>query len=161
MKKVKKERTNRRDLAFNNRHREYGYDCPAVDLDLFLEYDNGQPCALIEYKQIFARPLDMGGKTMCALETLATHAGIPSFCVWYWKNPWRFYVVETNQRAESALEDMGLPRGLQTELDFVTLLYALRGRYLSVEIGAELDNVIVGNERMPRMHGLAVPGCVL
>jgi hypothetical protein len=45
---VKKERSGWRDLELSGRHRRWGWDCPAVDLDfLFLEYDKGKAVALV------------------------------------------------------------------------------------------------------------------
>lgn len=158
-KKVKKERNGKRDLALNNRHREYGYDCPAVDLDNFLEYDSGEPAALIEYKFIKAPPVDFGSRTIMALECLATRACIPAFIAWYYKKPWRYWVVAMNSRGASAIVGDNVlssyvpePR-LYTERDFVRFLYQLRDRTLPFDQEAKLDDELTGNEFPPKIKG--------
>ena len=51
---VRQERTGWRDEALSKRHRDWGWDCPAIDIDfLMIEYDKGKSVALVEY----------GGKT--------------------------------------------------------------------------------------------------
>ena len=48
---VKQERTNWRDEALSQRHRQWGWNCPGLDLDfVFLEYDKGRAVAVVEYK---------------------------------------------------------------------------------------------------------------
>ena len=48
---VRAERTGWRDQALSDRHREWGFNCPSVDLDfLMVEYNIGLPVALVEYK---------------------------------------------------------------------------------------------------------------
>ena len=48
---VRQERTNWRDQELSARHRTWGFNCPAVDLDfLMVEYNIGKPVGLIEYK---------------------------------------------------------------------------------------------------------------
>ena len=152
---VRKERTYKRDLSLNNRHRQYGYDCPAVDLDLFLEYDAGEPAALIEYKYIRARPVNLGNRTIHALETLATRAGIPSFLVHYHKDPWRFWVMPMNDRGH-AVVPVTSPK-LLTERQFVDLLYHLRGRTVPFDVAADLDDEILGDEYEPAYRGHLAP----
>jgi hypothetical protein len=50
--KVRRERTEWRDLELSKRHREWGLNCPAVDIDfLMVEYYYGKPVALIDYKR--------------------------------------------------------------------------------------------------------------
>lgn len=150
-KKVRKERSNSRDLALNNRHREYGYDCPAVDMDLFVEYDSGEPAALIEYKFHKVAIVDVGSRTIQALETFATRAGVPAFLVHYHKKPWRFWVLPMNGRAHEVCP-WKEPK-LLTERAFVDLLYHLRGRTVPFDIAAELDDEIIGDEYTPKLKG--------
>ena len=48
---AKAENTFWRDGALSLRHKKWGYDLPALDMDfLMIEYDHGIPVALIEYK---------------------------------------------------------------------------------------------------------------
>jgi len=50
MREVRPERTGWRDLELSKRHRQWGWDCPGIDLDfLFLEYDRGKAVAIVEY----------------------------------------------------------------------------------------------------------------
>ena len=57
---VRRERSGWRDEWISKRHRLWGFDCPAVDIDfLMLEYDRSVPCALIEYKEQHARPVNL------------------------------------------------------------------------------------------------------
>jgi hypothetical protein len=58
MRDVAKERSGWRDLELSQRHRAWGFDVPAVDIDYFLAYDNGKAVALIEYKHERAQPQD-------------------------------------------------------------------------------------------------------
>ena len=52
-----KERTGWRDQALSERHRAWGWDCPALDMDfVMIEYDNGKATALVEYKHEQAAP---------------------------------------------------------------------------------------------------------
>ena len=48
MPEVKKERSGWRDLALSLRHKMWGWDCPAVDLDFFfLNTTRGNPLHLL------------------------------------------------------------------------------------------------------------------
>src|SRR5208283_3075561 len=79
----------------SDRHRQWGYDCPAVDLD-FVTYNRGEPLALIEYKHEMAAQMDLQSmkqqryRPFAVLSKFATKAGIPFFIcrysgdlVWY------------------------------------------------------------------------------
>jgi hypothetical protein len=45
------ERTGWRDESVSRRHRKWGFDCPATDLDfMLLEYNHGAPVAVVDYK---------------------------------------------------------------------------------------------------------------
>lgn len=69
------ERTGWRDEAISARHRRWGYNVPAVDLDFpLIEYDRGVCKAIIDYKHIKAHP--MNGRT---LDTTHTPHISPSF----------------------------------------------------------------------------------
>jgi len=150
-KRVRKERSNRRDLSFNNRHREYGWDCPAVDMDFFIEFNNGLPCAVIEYKFIRAPTVNLGSKTLQAIEVLATRAQIPAFLVWYYKEPWRFWVMPMNHYAHSVVPS-AVPI-LLDERKYVDLLYHLRGLECPFDVAANMHSIIQGDEYPPRLEG--------
>src|ERR1700738_3063583 len=50
-KQVVPEKLGGRDQKISERHRLYGFNCPAVDIDLFLvvEYTGGSPSAIVGY----------------------------------------------------------------------------------------------------------------
>lgn len=121
---VKPERTGWRDLALNDRHRRWGWDCPAVDLDfLFLEYDRGKAIALVEYKHEKAKPQYQTHPTYQAMIDLGTRAGIPVFAARYAGDFSWWKVVPLNQTAKEFLPE----RQTMTEREWVTFLYQLRG----------------------------------
>lgn len=131
------ERTGWRDQALSERHREWGINCPAVDLDfLMVEYDYGKPSAIIEYKNFRARPVSRVHPTIRALSYLATQAKIPFFVVRYMSpkdcSNWKFDVSPINEFAESACEKYLNNKigssGYLIEAEFVSFLYAIRGR---------------------------------
>lgn len=124
IREVTKERTGWRDLALSKRHRQWGWDCPAVDLDfLFLEYDRGKAVALVEYKHEKAAPQYPTHPTYQAMIDLGNRAGVPVFgvrygCAFDW---WR--VTPLNALAKLWCE---VPTTI-TEREWVTLLYRVRG----------------------------------
>lgn len=131
------ERTGWRDMALSNRHREWGYHCPCVDLDfLVVEYNVGEPVALIEYKHERARRPDLQHPTYRAIRTLADVAGLPFAVVYYRKEPWRFLVMPVNDRA------LAFYRGAQTlsERRYVKSLYVLRERVVESHVLDGLDD---------------------
>nr|MBC8360907.1 hypothetical protein [Candidatus Desulfatibia profunda] len=124
MLKVKNERTGWRDLALSERHRKWGWDCPAIDLDfLFLEYDKGQPVAIVEYKHERAAPQYASHPTYQAMINLGTRAGIPVFCARYKSDFSSWIIISLNNYAHSWLPE----RTEMTEREWVTFLYKIRG----------------------------------
>jgi len=128
---VRQERTGWRDEALSQRHRKWGWDCPAVDIDfLMLEYDQGKAKALVEYKHENAKPQDPKHPSYKAMKDLADRAQIPFFAVRYagdfsW---WRVHPL--NDYAHKFL-----PKTCQmTEVGYVTLLYTIRGRPVPGEV---------------------------
>ena len=119
------ERSGWRDLALSERHRRWGWDCPAVDLDfLFLEYDQGHPVAIVEYKNEHARPQWPSHPTYLAMRELGTRAGIPVFGVRYADDFSWWRVSPLNILAKT-----WAPAQVQmTERGWVGLLYTIRGR---------------------------------
>ena len=135
MPQVKKERTGWRDLALNGRHRRWGWDCPMVDIDFFLEFDNGKPCALIEYKADGAQAIDFYGKNIEAQRILADRAEIPFFIVKYNKSFEWFAIRPVNTYARTVLLINSVSQRKRiTEEKYVGFLYALRGRQLPTNI---------------------------
>jgi hypothetical protein len=107
------ERHNKRDAILSLKHRSWGFNVPAVDIDfLMIEYDQSIPKALIEYRHINgAIRVDASIKAIIAL---ADAANIPFFVVQYsyatddgtlWKEatvdtPARFRIICMNALAE-------------------------------------------------------------
>lgn len=124
-KEVKRERTGWRDMELSERHRRWGWDCPAVDLDaLFLEYDMGQPVAIVEYKNENARTQWASHPTYQALINLGNKAGIPVFGVRYATDFSWWRVVALNENARFWLPEVST----MSEYEWVTFLYLIRGR---------------------------------
>lgn len=124
MPNVKRERNGWRDMALSNRHRLWGWDCPAVDLDfLFLEYDRGEPVAIVEYKHENASPQSSAHPTYQAMIRLGDRAGVPVFAVRYEDSFTRWNVVPLTALARNWLAS----RRQMTEREFVAFLYRLRG----------------------------------
>ena len=124
MPEVKQERTGWRDLTLSTRHRRWGWDCPAVDLDfLFLEYDKGRAVALVEYKHKRAMPQFATHPTYQAMIDLGNRAGIPVFACRYDDDFVDWGIVPLNAKATEFLPE----RSVMSEVEWVTFLYRLRG----------------------------------
>lgn len=125
MPQVRPERTGWRDEAISRRHRLYGWDCPAVDIDfLVLEYDAAEPVALVEFKNEHAAFADPRHPSYRALRKLADRAGVPFFGVRYASDFSWFRVLPLNRRALGRLP----AKAVMTEEEWVSFLYRLRGR---------------------------------
>jgi len=133
---VRKERTGWRDLRLNERHRRWGWDCPAVDLDfLFLEYDRGKAVALVEYKHENAAPQYRTHPTYQAMIDLGNRAGIPVLGVRYAEDFSWWRVTALNPKAhEWAPVQVTL-----TEREWVSLLYRIRGYELPANVFEDAD----------------------
>jgi len=130
MKTVKKEQTAWRDERISLRHRQWGYDCPALDIDfLMLEYDRGRAVAVVEYKHEDAQIVRLGHPSIRAITDLADRAGVPAFVVRYADDFSWFYPTPLNDRAR------GICAGGQrlTEHQWVVVLYRCRGRPMPSE----------------------------
>ena len=76
------ERHNRRDDILSAKHRRWGYDVPATDVDFILcEYDRKTPKALIEHRHVNGSV--RFDANMTAIHNLANMAGLPFFIVQY------------------------------------------------------------------------------
>lgn len=120
------ERTGKRDLALSGRHRDWGFDVPAVDIDWFIEYDHAQARGLVEYKHEQAAPADQKDPNHLALADLAgvDRAAVPFFGARYAGDFSWFRVVALNKEARVWLPE----RREMTEDEWVALLYRIRGR---------------------------------
>lgn len=139
---VKGERTGWRDMAISQRHRMWGFNCPAADIDfLLIEYSAGKAKALIEYKHEGARinfeedNVGMHPKSYSALCDLANRANLPFFIIRYAEN-FRFWqVIPYNSYAKVWLAK----EEVMTEKEYVTFLYKLRGSEIPREIYGKLE----------------------
>ena len=124
---VREERTGWRDQRISARHRSWGYDCPALDVDfLMLEYDAGKAVALVEYKHEDAPEIRRSHPSMRAIIDLADRAALPAFVVRYADDFAWWYVIPLNDHARAFRAD----EGFLTEAAWVELLYRCRGRTL-------------------------------
>lgn len=136
---VRPERTGWRDLTLSARHRRWGWDCPAVDLDfLFLEYDNGKAVALVEYKHEQAQPQYRTHPTYQAMIDLGNRAGVPVFGVRYATDFSWWRACPLNEAAKRWLPD---PARL-TEHEWVALLYRIRGRTAPADLFVDPDMAV-------------------
>lgn len=136
---VREEKYGFRDLGLSDRHRKWGWDCPAVDLDfLFLEYDKGKAVALVEYKHENAPPQHATHPTYQAMVDLGTRAGVPVFANRYKGDYSRWKVVPLNDIAKKLLPK----RTEMTEKEWIEFLYHIRG-YEAPEGLFDNDGVII------------------
>lgn len=120
------ERSGWRDENLSRRHREWGVDLPAVDIDcLMVEYDQAKDVAIIEYKHESAQLQDPRHPSYRAIRSLATKAGIPFFAVRYSDKLDSFFITAMNGDAEYLLQ---VKRKGMTEAEYVEFLYWIRGR---------------------------------
>ena len=150
---VRPERTHWRDEKISSRHREWGFNCPMVDIDfLVVEYDLSEPKAIIEYKHEnavidFTKLTTMGMATQSyrALEKLASASNIPFFVVKYNDafSDWR--ITPMNKEANN----IEIKKEYLTESEYVELLYKIRGRPLPEEIKNKIDPMGIVNTETP------------
>lgn len=131
---VRLERTGWRCQAISARHRQWGYNCPAVDLDFMVaEYNHGKPVALIEYKEKHAQMPSFDHPTYKALAALAdgyVDGPIPLILAFYCPEDWWFVSYPIN---EAGNELFGNVAGHKLcEQRFVWRLYKLRKNKLSI-----------------------------
>ena len=123
------ERTHWRDEALSLRHREYGQNLPAVDIDFMLiEYDHAEPKALVEFKNEHAQPVNVSkNPSIAAMAKLANNADIPAFLVRYADDFSWWKVLALNDQAASYLTNN--PQ-IMDEAEWVSILYAVRGKQM-------------------------------
>lgn len=142
MPEVRKERSGWRDLGLSLRHKLWGWNCPANDIDfLMVEYDMAQPVGIVEYKNEHADPqtMNIDHPSMKAIAELANgyRAGIPFFFVRYTDDYHGYFVTPVNARARQWLPT----RTDMTEREWVTLLYHIRGRNVPAEVWRDIADV--------------------
>ena len=130
------ERTGWRDEDISRKHREWGFNCPMVDIDfLVVEYNLGAPVAVVEYKHIAAVTPNIQHPTYRALTALADASSIPFFIAVYGKDPWWFTITPVNTHAQ-ALFDFG---EVLSEYDYVRKLYMMRSIAISEGVLSRLS----------------------
>lgn len=134
------ERTGWRDQEISNRHRRWGFEAQATDLDLLLcEYHLGQPCALIEYKHEKAGWPDLDHPNYVALRRLADEreCPLPFAVVRYWPATWAMHVRSVNDAARRVF---GAEERM-SEREFVERMYALRSATVRANVLSHLSDV--------------------
>lgn len=133
---VRPERTGWRDQEISERHRTWGFNCPAVDLDfLMVEYNAGRPAALVEYKYIKARQPDLNHATYRALTILADSAKLPFIIAFYERGDWWFRTQPVNALALQFCQN----GQIMDEREFVSMLYRIRNVVIEQRILANLN----------------------
>ena len=136
------ERHNRRDEIISAKHRRWGYNVPAVDIDfLLIEYDRAKAQALIEYRHANGHIIQ--DASIKAITDLANRAGVPFFIVRYyyatddgslWKEhtvdtPAFFQILMCNEPATQHWFTLD-PEAWLTEDEYVVWLHKIRGRHI-------------------------------
>ena len=129
------------------RHRLYGFDCPAVDVDfLLVEYSSNRAVAIIEYKHRIAGeerkewsgnlvPRILFKSAILTLRALAKRARMPFFVAFYDDEDWRYEVYELFDGKTYCMKKYDF-----TELEFVRLLYKLRGMKMPEGLDGKLHS---------------------
>lgn len=145
--KVRVERTGWRDEWISNRHREFGWNAAFTDIDFMgLEYDQGKPVCLIEYKHQNAK-ITLSHPSVQAQKWLADKAELPFYLVVYYPEAFAYYVVPVNEFAQNTVHcDQSK---FWSERNFVKLLYFLRGRNCPTEILEKMSSKLDKNLPSP------------
>ena len=121
---VKEERTGWRDEKLSARHRLWGWDCPAIDIDfLMVEYNHGKPSALVEYKNEHAEPQYRTHPSYQTLIALGDGSGVPVIAARYADDFSWWKITPLNKAAYDIIPE----QKKVSEEEWVALLYNLRG----------------------------------
>ena len=135
------ERTGWRDQAISNRHRNWGFNCPAVDLDfVVVEYNIGKAVAVIEYKCYGAEKPNIKHPTYRALIDLCNSyrkAPLPFMIVFYCNEDWWFKVYPVNSTAR----EFYTPGQVMSEKEYVTSLYDMRKLVIEDSVLRKLSDI--------------------
>ena len=141
------ERTGWRDEPLSKRHREWGCDCPAVDIDfLMIEYDRAEPKCIVEYKNQHAMPVTKDNPSIKAMAILAHRAGLPAFVVRYADDFSLWKIVPLNKAAEAYMPEnpqIVNEHGIVyvDEVTWVKTLYTIRGRELPESVRKRIESL--------------------
>ena len=127
MGEVSRERTGWRDKGISERHRMWGVECQATDIDFLLleyysNYDIVRPAAFIEYKNAHAQERNSNGVQYKAICAVSNSANLPFFIVVYTSDFKNYRVIPMNKWARVCLDN----ERTMTEADYVSFLYRLR-----------------------------------
>lgn len=124
---VKPRLTNFGDGPISDWHREtLGYDMPAVDIDfLLVEYDQGLPCAVLDYKHSNAKVIAYTHPSVRALRELCNERqyALPYFTVKYAEDMKFFQVFPMNQ---AGLREIAAPYKVMADEEFIEFQQRLR-----------------------------------
>lgn len=132
---ITKERTGWRDERISERHHMWGIGCTTTDFDfLMLEYEFGNPSAIVEYKHENA-PLQYPTNVQYqALIKLGNSAKIPVIACRYADDFSKYKVIPLNEYAKKFVPD----RVELDEIGWVSLLYRIRGHDVTPEFLASM-----------------------
>lgn len=117
----------RSSLLLSHRHRQWGHDCPAVDLDFVMaEYNHGVTVAIVDYKHHGESVQHTNARSYAVLGDLYDRHGRqhPLFVARFWPDTWAFKVRPMNERATQVVGRLSWHPF--TEQEYVLLLYRLR-----------------------------------
>jgi|SRR5271157_417090 len=115
------------------RHREWGLNCPAVDLDyLLIDFNHCVPVCILEYKYMTSPTND--SNTTATLR-LAEHCGIPYFGAQYNNRAW-WFIVSAYRIGQGIVP--GDEKKRYNEQSFREFLYELRDRAVAKNIKSTL-----------------------
>lgn len=126
-----------RDTWLSDRHRLWGFNCPAADVDfLLLEFNNERPVALIDYKESHHQEDYADSRSSRnALKLLADNSKIPFLIVKYVTGGGTFQVLPQNEiGAVMCASNRTVLNPQLTEVQYVDFLYWLRGMQMPLEI---------------------------
>lgn len=135
---VSPERSGWRDMLLRDRHRLWGWDLPAVDVD-FLEYDNRRAKALVEYKLAVKGEPTPRDANLEAMVDLGNRAQVPVLYVLYNQRFSRFKAYPLNPLAQRFIAE---PMFI-SEAQYVELLYRIRNRSVPREILQKVNHDII------------------
>jgi hypothetical protein len=134
---VRAESTGWRDQEISQRHRAYGFNCPAADLDfLLVEFNFGKPVALVEYKHHKVVFPDLKHPTYRAITALADAAKLPFLVAFYWPKQWAYRVWPANVEGHKHFK----AGELLTERRFVARLYRMRDLAIAESLAGQLND---------------------
>lgn len=147
------ERSGWRDEDLSRRHRLYGVDVPATDVDfLMIEYDHHEAVGVVDYKLRdnigFAKPEHFNTvSSVRAMCSLCDSRGrqLPVFVAMYERDPWRYRLLSENPRADAMMaRQFGKCDILLTEIEYVEWLYLIRRRTLPTFVMKRLQEEDTG-----------------